>query len=553
MNSLDADDRNIQMLLIEQQALIQELCTRQSVLAQKCLASNQAIIRCLSVTGQLGNLANAPASDKQIPLSEESVGVQSHEAVMPSAFKQPPTSIDFFRRAYSDPSPAIEEMGTKSLSDGNAKPLTEPLLKPEAEEVPKKRKAKGVPKSMFGPSAADVKGQVLQALRKPSYNVEDYYKHDGFCQWLATDSTFNNMTLFVILLNTIWIAIETDYNKATVLSEAPWPFQIVDNLFTVFFSFEIVLRFGAFEHKRDAFKDTWFCFDSLLVGLMVWETWVVVLIVSFMSNGMSGGGFKKMAIFRLFRLLRLTRVARLARLLRAFPELLVLTKGALMGLRSVGATLILLAGTIYVYSIMFTQCLSETEMADEGFGTVPETMHVLLLRFCLNVDADLLDKLLQAGLIYYVIMLSYIVVGTFTVMNMLIGVICEVVSNTASAEREDILVQDLKYKISKMLPETPLDDSYCPITKEDFQNLLNKDEALQSLDEVDVDVVALIQLGDFIFRESDELDMVEVMQMVLQFRGSNSATVKDVVDMRMFVSKELVAMENRFLKAVGMN
>merc|ERR1712032_1495084 len=165
------------------------------------------------------------------------------------------------------------------------------------------------------------------------------------------------------------------------------------------------------QHKGDAFKDTWFCFDSLLVGLMVWETWIIVLLVAIVSDGIGGGGLKKLAIFRLFRLLRLTRVARLARLLRAFPELLVLTKGALMGLRSVGATLVLLAGTIYVYSIMFTQLLSETEVADEGFSSVPETMRVLLLRFVLNVDADLLDKLLQAGFIYYFLMLSYIVVG----------------------------------------------------------------------------------------------------------------------------------------------
>merc|ERR1712032_134981 len=130
------------------------------------------------------------------------------------------------------------------------------------------------------------------------------------------------------------------------------------------------------QHKGDAFKDTWFCFDSLLVGLMVWETWIIVLLVAIVSDGIGGGGLKKMGIFRIFRLLRLTRVARLARLLRAFPELLVLCKGALMGLRSVGATLVLLFALIYVYSIMFTQLLSDTDVASEGFSTVPGSMNV---------------------------------------------------------------------------------------------------------------------------------------------------------------------------------
>ena len=46
-------------------------------------------------------------------------------------------------------------------------------------------------------------------------------------------------------LHVFWIAIDTDFNKAAVLCEAPLLFQIVNNMFCLAFTIEIIVRFMA--------------------------------------------------------------------------------------------------------------------------------------------------------------------------------------------------------------------------------------------------------------------------------------------------------------------
>merc|ERR1740139_599195 len=94
-----------------------------------------------------------------------------------------------------------------------------------------------------------------QMLSVEEYDVEDLYHETGWAQSLARNDRFKNLAFFVIALNTIWLAIDTDYNIANdivVLSQAEWRVQLIENLFCAFFVFEISTRFLACKHK---FKD----------------------------------------------------------------------------------------------------------------------------------------------------------------------------------------------------------------------------------------------------------------------------------------------------------
>merc|ERR1711972_786385 len=77
------------------------------------------------------------------------------------------------------------------------------------------------------------------------------------------------------------------------------------------------------------------------------------------------------------------------------------------------------------------------------------------------------------------------------------------------------------------------------VSKRNFALLMHRPETTLILHNVGVDVVALIQFGDFIFREQEELSLGDFLATVLQFRGTNTATVKDIVDLRRFVSNEM--------------
>merc|ERR1719336_2189146 len=74
------------------------------------------------------------------------------------------------------------------------------------------------------------------------------------------------------------------------------------------------------------------------------------------------------------------------------------------------------------------------------------------------------------------------------------------------------------------------------VSKEEFNALLMNPKAAQMVQEVGVDVVALVDFSDYIFPEGCKpLTFAEFMEVVLSFRGSNKSTVKDIVDLRKFV------------------
>merc|ERR1719183_478350 len=80
------------------------------------------------------------------------------------------------------------------------------------------------------------------------------------------------------------------------------------------------------------------------------------------------------------------------------------------------------------------------------------------------------------------------------------------------------------------------------ISKQEFTEILDNIDAVRCLHDVGVDVFALVDLADYIFEDDDaentdeiELDFTKFMEVVLQLRGTNAATVKDIVDLRKFM------------------
>lgn len=393
---------------------------------------------------------------------------------------------------------------------------------------------------------------VEKALGKEAvYNVEDLYSKTGVWQALAKNTSFQDASMAVILMNSIWIAVDTDYNSAPILTEAPWPFQVVENLFCVFFTFELVTRFLAFKQKKTAFTDPWFVFDSILVSLMVVETWVVTSVVAFTTatSGSAPSGIGNSSIFRIFRLLRLTRVTRMARVLRNLPELVVLVRGMAMGMRSVVATFGLLMAIVYVFSIVLTQLLKDSDSdLQTDFSGVVKSMNTLLMQGIFSDQAAFFDQMLDAGFLYYSLFMLFMLTGAFTVMNMLIGVLCDVMGNVADEQKDDQAIGSLKLQIEKLICEVDLDGDRS-ISKAEFARMLQSEDALRSLDEVEVDVMALVHYADFIFRDNNDMSISQFTDAVLQFRGGVPATMKEMIETRHFIAKELEQLEWRLSRS----
>eukprot|EP00929_Paragymnodinium_shiwhaense_P086843 TRINITY_DN47252_c0_g1_i1.p1 TRINITY_DN47252_c0_g1~~TRINITY_DN47252_c0_g1_i1.p1 ORF type:complete len:1028 (+),score=252.24 TRINITY_DN47252_c0_g1_i1:159-3242(+) len=426
-----------------------------------------------------------------------------------------------------------------------------------------------------------MKQKVRENLEKPIYNVTRLYHTSGFCQFLARSVLFDHFSLAVIGLNAIWIAVDTDKNRADTLMEADTIFQVVEHTFCVVFFGEWLIRMGAFEKKLEALKDMWFGFDTCIVVVMIVETWILSLIVWLMKrNQQDGTGLSlglNSSLLKLVRMLRITRVARLARILRAIPELMILIKGMVAASRAVFFTLCLMMMIIYVFAVAFTQIARGTRLEELYFGSMVQAIQVLLLQSVLPDVVDFVDEIAAEHWILFFIIMGFLTLASLTTMNMLVGVLVEVVSVVANCEREHLEVTYVKNRLKGMMeyPEDQLmaalksvergkgflglrpinteanDDFHgAYITKEGFKNLLENKSAVEALHNVGVDVVFLVECSDFIFQDVDTMSFSEFMDTVLQLRGNNTVKVKDIVEVRKFFIKEIMKMEDRIVTRV---
>merc|ERR1719424_1389947 len=147
--------------------------------------------------------------------------------------------------------------------------------------------------------------------------------------------------------------------------------------------------------------------------------------------------------FRLFRLIRLCRISRLC---RALPELMTMVKGMLVATRAVSSAMMVLVLLVYVFAIIMNSLNKKEELLLIYFGDMRSSMMTLLLQgvFLDNISV-VATLLLDTGSHVSLVAFGFFVLLTATtVMNMLIGVLCEVVCEVAKAEQEEGARRQLK-------------------------------------------------------------------------------------------------------------
>ncbi|CAJ1446485.1 unnamed protein product [Effrenium voratum] len=395
-------------------------------------------------------------------------------------------------------------------------------------------------------NGAEIKAAIANEMcADMHYDVKNLYKTSGCFQRLARSAVFENTTMVMITIYAIYMSVDTDWNTADLITETHPFFIVCEQVFCLYFVFELLVRFGAFQRKCNAFKDAWFVFDFILVVMMVAETWVMNLIILTMASAGASNFLGDAAILRIARLMRLTRLLRMARLIRMVPELLIMVKAVASAARSVGFTLILLGICLYVFAIAFRAVLDGTQVGATYFPNVAVAMHSLFVHgtFLDNI-AELFKQMKEQSAIGFSLLYVFVIMSAVTIMNMLIGVLCEVITAVADAEKEALQVSWTTEVLQRCLQAGADTDNDGCIDIDEFQQMISTPKVLQVLKEADVDVSTLVNFADVLFEGDDEQLMTKVpfkdfMTRLLKFRGTNTATVKDLVDLRKCITKEL--------------
>merc|ERR1719162_291942 len=122
------------------------------------------------------------------------------------------------------------------------------------------------------------------------------------------------------------------------------------------------------------------------------------------------------------------------------------------------------------------------------------------------------------------VILVYMFLSVLTVTNMLVGVVCDLITNASDEKRQEDDKEALASDIKNLLSALDTDKNGM-LTKDEFLGLLFAEDATRILADAGVDVGAVFKNVDFIFEdESKELSFEQVMDYILAFRDPQVAT-----------------------------
>jgi voltage-gated sodium channel len=227
----------------------------------------------------------------------------------------------------------------------------------------------------------------------------------SLAQCIVASSTFDWIITGVILLQALALALEATPiisvggNDDNHLLEQR-TFRLIQNIVVAVFIIEAALRLIAvYPRPQKYFRDGWNCFDFVIIILSVLPT---------------TGQFSTIA--RLIRLLRITRLITKSTELRAIVSTLV------RSIPSIFNILILLSILFFIYAIIGYHLFRDVD--PEHWSSFLTSLATLFQVVTLEGWPNIMEPVISSlGPIYWLYFTSFIVIGTFIIINLFISVI----------------------------------------------------------------------------------------------------------------------------------
>ncbi|MCO6417341.1 ion transporter [Siccirubricoccus sp. KC 17139] len=230
---------------------------------------------------------------------------------------------------------------------------------------------------------------------------------------LVASPGFQTLILSLIGLNAVILGLET---WPSLMAGWGGPIGALDHALLAVFTLEIALRIYAFRGRF--FQDPWGLFDLVVVAI----AWVP-----------AAGPF---AVLRVLRVLRILRLVSLVPSLRVVVEAML---ASIPGMASIVALMLLL---FYVCAVMTTQLFGAD--LPERFGTFGDSLLSLFQLMTLEGwPSDIAFPLAEKQPWAWLFVIPFILVATFVVLNLFIGVIVDSIS-TLKAERETTVAAEAR-------------------------------------------------------------------------------------------------------------
>lgn len=199
--------------------------------------------------------------------------------------------------------------------------------------------------------------------------------------------------IILIIINAAVLGLET---SETAMASFGLELKIVDQAILAVFVAEIIARLLV--HRAAFFRDPWSIFDFIVVGIALIPT--------------TGA----------FSVLRALRVLRVLRLITTVPSLQRVVGGLIAALPGMASVVALLSLLFYVFSVMATK-LFGSEFPD-WFGSIGASAYSLFQIMTLESwSMGIVRPVMEVFPYAWTFFVPYIVVTTFAVLNLFIGIV----------------------------------------------------------------------------------------------------------------------------------
>ena len=244
------------------------------------------------------------------------------------------------------------------------------------------------------------------------------------CARLAASRQFQLAIFAVIVFNAIVLGASTYASIEGPHADTLW---LLNEICLGIFIVEILIRLTAYGRRpQDYFKDGWNVFDFIVV--------FAVFIPGVRENAL---------------LLRLVRLLRIVRVISVLPDLRVLISGMGRAMRPIGSMAAMTVLFLFVYGMVGVQLFGDE--LPERWGNIGSAMLTLFTVLTLEGWNDTLFTAQEVTEYAWIFLVSFVLIASFLVINILIAIIITSVEEAREAERTE--------EVRRRFAENELDDS----------------------------------------------------------------------------------------------
>lgn len=222
--------------------------------------------------------------------------------------------------------------------------------------------------------------------------------------------------LFVIIFNSVILGMMT---SNAIMAKLGNLMNLLCNICVWIFTVELAVKL--YVYKKQFYKDGWNIFDFIIVAI----SWIP-----------TGGVFSSFRVFRILRTLRALR------LITQLERLKIIVQAIIDSIPNVSWASVLLLIIFYIFAIMGTTLYGQ-EFPIE-FGTLGKSLFTMFQLTTLEAWPDIARGIMEKYPLAWLYFVSFILISSFIVMNVIVGVVVNAISEISEDVKKEKQKKTLK-------------------------------------------------------------------------------------------------------------